>query len=119
MSDKAVQLNAYEDMRTLAEALDDVLMISLAASKNDPRWPGAAARLRSILCEVDASATMRGVQLSIALGAEADRHRLRELIASLEGDNPAEKYVPEFEKLAQQIERSRASTFTRLRGALR
>jgi hypothetical protein len=119
MSDKAVQLNAYEDMRILAEALDDVLMVSHAAAKSDPRWPGVAAKLRNILREVEAAASMRGIQLGIALGSEADRPRLRELIASLEGENPPQKHVVDFERLAQQVERSRASTFTRLRGALR
>src|SRR5881396_2129147 len=103
MSEKAVQFNAYEDMRTLAEAVDDVLSASYTASSTNVGWRAAAEKLHQILTEVDTGSSVRGIHLGAVLASAADRTRLREIIRSLEGPAAAAQSYAELELLAQAI----------------
>jgi hypothetical protein len=119
MTEKATQFGVYEDLRLLADALDDVLTAYRAGATGDACWRDLRVRLRDVLAEIASLQTVRGIQLASSVGHGGATDGLRELVSALDKDQVTMGHLQTLEGIAQQLERKRSETFARLRGALR
>lgn len=119
MSDIGVQSSTYEELRTLADELDR-LLIDLRAGHSDAGDP-RRKRIADFLYKVGRAAPTDLAALRLAgLLGYADKRKRNEwvhLAKTLEDPGSVPKTVELLERLAVQLEARRMETVSKMRGA--